>query len=63
MAVLKGCQEGKATPKLTEIICPQCGEIVEVGAAGNTRQEALFAVEVLADSIAAIAHGTAGEMS
>ena len=37
--------------------------IVEVGAAGNTRQEALNAAEVLAKSIGALAHGTAGEMS
>lgn len=37
--------------------------IVEVGAAGNTRQEALRAAEVLAKSIGALAHGTAGEMS
>lgn len=37
--------------------------IVEVGAAGNTRQEALKAVDVLAESIAALAHGTAGELS
>ena len=28
--VVSGCQEGKATPKLTEIICPKCGEIMEV---------------------------------
>ena len=27
---LKGCQEGKATPKLTEIKCPQCGDCIEV---------------------------------
>ena len=27
---LKGCQEGKGTPKLTEIVCPVCGEIMEV---------------------------------
>lgn len=26
----KGCQEGKATPRLTEIICPCCGSIIEV---------------------------------
>lgn len=26
----KGCQEGKVTPKLTEIICPRCGEVIEV---------------------------------
>lgn len=37
--------------------------IVEVGAAGNTRQEALKAADVLAESIAALAHGTAGELS
>ena len=41
MSILAGCQEGKATPKLTEIICPQCGEIVEVfvkmgGSVGQT---------------------------
>ena len=37
--------------------------IVEVGAAGNTRQEALAAAEILAKSIGALAHGTAGELS
>lgn len=26
----KGCQEGKGTPKLTEILCPRCGEVMEV---------------------------------
>ena len=41
MAVLKGCQEGKATPRLTEVICPECGEIAEVfvkmgGSVGQT---------------------------
>lgn len=39
--LINGCQEGKATPKLTEILCPDCGEIVEVfvqmgGAIGKT---------------------------
>ena len=39
--LLKGCQEGKATPRLVEVKCPRCGEIVEVfvimgGAAGKT---------------------------
>ncbi len=28
--LLKGCQEGKATPRLTEVKCPQCGAYVEV---------------------------------
>lgn len=37
--------------------------IVEVGAAGNTRQQALKAVEVLAEGIAALAQGTAGALS
>lgn len=37
--------------------------IVEVGAAGNDRAEAIKAMEVLADGIAALAHGTAGEVS
>ena len=39
--LLKGCQEGKGTPRLTEVKCPRCGEIVEVfvnmgGAPGQT---------------------------
>ena len=39
--LIKGCQEGKGTPRLTEILCPNCGEIVEVfirmgGPAGQT---------------------------
>ena len=39
--LLKGCQEGKGTPRLTEVKCPKCGEIVEVfvkmgGAIGET---------------------------
>ena len=37
----KGCQEGKGTPRLAEVICPECGEIIEVfvymgGAIGQT---------------------------
>ena len=28
--LLKGCQEGKGTPRLTEVKCPKCGEYVEV---------------------------------
>ena len=39
--LLKGCQEGKTTPRLTEVKCPKCGEHVEVfvkmgGAIGQT---------------------------
>ena len=39
--VIRGCQEGKATPRLTEVLCPACGQIVEVfvqmgGAIGKT---------------------------
>ena len=39
--LLKGCQEGKGTPKLVEVKRPQCGECVEVfvkmgGAPGQT---------------------------
>lgn len=34
------------------------GMLIEVGAAGNTRQEALLAAEVLAQGIIALAHGT-----
>ena len=30
MSILQGCQEGKSTPKLVEIKCPQCGEVIEV---------------------------------
>ena len=39
--LLSGCQEGKMTPRLTEVECPGCGETVEVfirmgGAPGQT---------------------------
>ena len=41
MALISGCQEGKGTPRLVEVKCPNCGEIVEVfvqmgGAIGKT---------------------------
>lgn len=41
MAIISGCQEGKATPKLELVACPQCGEELEVfvqmgGAIGTT---------------------------
>ena len=28
--LINGCQEGKGTPRLTEVKCPMCGEYVEV---------------------------------
>ena len=28
--VIRGCQEGKVTPRLQEVKCPKCGEYVEV---------------------------------
>lgn len=39
--LISGCQEGKKTPRLMEVICPECGEWVEVfvrmgGAPGQT---------------------------
>ena len=39
--LINGCQEGKATPRLTEVRCPNCGDDVEVfvimgGAIGKT---------------------------
>lgn len=39
--LLDGCQEGKHTPRLSEVRCPNCGEWVEVfvkmgGAPGQT---------------------------
>ena len=39
--LLKGCQEGKGTPRLAEVKCPECGGWVEVfikmgGAPGQT---------------------------
>lgn len=39
--LINGCQEGKATPRLTEVRCPKCGDDVEVfvimgGAPGKT---------------------------
>lgn len=41
MSLMKGCQEGKGTPRLVEVKCPKCGELVEVfvkmgGAIGQT---------------------------
>ena len=30
MAILDGCHEGKHTPKLLEVLCPKCGNVVEV---------------------------------
>ncbi len=41
MPLIRGCQEGKGTPKLVEVRCPCCGEYVEVfvlmgGAIGKT---------------------------
>ena len=41
MSLIKGCQEGKGTPRLTEVTCPKCGEYVDVfvimgGAIGKT---------------------------
>ena len=30
MSVIRGCQEGKVTPKLEIVSCPQCGEELEV---------------------------------
>ena len=39
--LIRGCQEGKGTPRLMEVRCPQCGQYVEVfikmgGAIGET---------------------------
>lgn len=39
--LINGCQEGKGTPRLTEVRCPKCGAWVEVfvkmgGAIGQT---------------------------
>ena len=28
--LLRGCQEGKQTPRLSEVKCPRCGEYVDV---------------------------------
>ena len=41
MSLMSGCQEGKGTPRLAEVKCPNCGEWVEVfvkmgGAVGQT---------------------------
>ena len=30
MGILEGCQEGKRTPKLEEVLCPDCGNEMEV---------------------------------
>jgi len=39
--LINGCHEGKGTPRLSEVKCPQCGQWVEVfvnmgGAPGQT---------------------------
>ena len=39
--LIRGCQEGKGTPRLSEVQCPKCGAWVEVfvimgGAPGKT---------------------------
>ena len=39
--LIRGCQEGKGTPRLAEVRCPKCGDWVEVfaimgGAPGKT---------------------------
>ena len=41
MSLIKGCQEGKGTPRFAEVKCPQCGQCVDVfvimgGAIGKT---------------------------
>jgi len=49
MAILSGCQEGKATPRLAEVKCPACGELLEIfvrmggkaGAAGTLAEDAV----------------------
>ena len=28
--LINGCQDGKHTPRLVEVLCPNCGEIVDV---------------------------------
>lgn len=30
MSVLSGCQDGKTTPKLMEVACPQCSGVLEI---------------------------------
>ena len=30
MSLIRGCQEGKGTPRLVEVKCPQCSEYVDV---------------------------------
>ena len=30
MALLEGCQDANRTPEMVEVLCPECGEILEV---------------------------------
>ncbi len=30
MTAIRGCQEGKFTPQLMEVRCPECGEDIEI---------------------------------
>ena len=47
MAIINGCQDRNHTPQLEEVICPKCGEEMEVfmvlmspgGMAGKTGQD------------------------
>lgn len=47
------------TQRFNQDLCPG-GMLIEVGAAGNSLEEALLAAERLADGIIALAHGSAG---
>ena len=46
--------------RFNQDLCPGA-LLIEVGAAGNTHDEAMLAAEQLAEAIAALARGTAGE--
>ncbi len=59
MAILGGCHEGKSTPKLMEILCPQCGEELEVFVGLGTKNAGQITEEVKCDKCGhVIAEGT-----
>ena len=39
MPIIDRCQEGKSTPKLVEVLCPQCGANLNISSCQCTRDE------------------------
>ena len=64
--VIRGCQEGKGTPRLEEVKCPQCGAWVEVfvkmgGAIGKTGY--LWETKIVDEHGVEVPRGEVGELA